>query len=166
MLKGLIGFGANLGDPFLQCKEALSLIQKIPQTRLLKTSRFYRSEPLVLDSSKEVPWYINGVALIETSLPPLQLLDELMAIEKKGGRTRRNKWESRLIDLDLLFIEGVQITSERLTLPHPAIQERAFVLIPLKDVWPEWIHPTLKKTVQELLDSLDAKLKVELFQDR
>lgn len=130
-MRCLIGLGSNLGECRKTLRRALNLMDGITDTELLSVSFFYETEPWgVIDQ----PSYINAVALLETSLEPEVLLDRLQAIETMLGRVRTEHWGSRTIDLDILSIEGVSIKTERLTVPHPLMNERAFVQIPLRDV--------------------------------
>jgi 2-amino-4-hydroxy-6-hydroxymethyldihydropteridine diphosphokinase len=105
-------------------------------------------------------WFVNGVVSLETSMDPRELLDFLLSIERKMGRVREAKWGPRTIDLDILFY-GNQILKETdLQVPHPRLHERRFVLIPLKDVAPDLVHPVLGKTVSEILAELAAGERV------
>jgi len=128
-----IGLGSNLENPQNQIQKAVKSLSGLPQTQYLKDSGLYLSRPLVIegDSSKH-PDYYNAVALIETHLDPLVLLDHLQVIENRQGRVRNKRWESRTIDLDILLYDGLQINNERLQIPHPGITEREFVLYPLQ----------------------------------
>ena len=128
------------------------------------------------------PDYANTVIRVCTDLQPNELLERLHQIESDLGRTRSKRWESRVIDLDLLAVEQqffpdeatvkrwitlplseqMQQAPERLILPHPRIQDRAFVLVPMADVAPDWVHPVLNKTTREMLDHLDPALVAEI----
>lgn len=147
-----IGLGANLGHPLEQCRRALEKIGKISQTELIRSSSVYQTEPLVSEGQDPltVPWYMNAVCEVLTGLTPKKLLTELLDIEKEMGRERRKKWESRLIDLDLLFFDSLVFETKTLKIPHPEIQNRSFVLLPLKEIAPQWVHPLFKKTIEEL----------------
>lgn len=158
-----IGLGANLGNPLSQCRLALEKINQIPETQITRCSSFYKSDPLVPKGVKagSVPEYINAVCEVLTELTTKKLLNELLKIEKEMGRTRREKWESRLIDLDLLSCDTLVQKTEFLTLPHPEIHKRRFVLEPLKEIAPSWSHPESKKTVSKLLVELNDPLNIE-----
>ena len=103
------------------------------------------------------PQFLNGVCQVRTSLAPLALLHILLAIEQEMGRVRLRHWGERNIDLDLLLYEDVVMDTPELTLPHPDMQNRDFVLLPLAEIAPEIIHPTLQKTIHELVICLSAR---------
>lgn len=127
-----IGLGSNLQQPSEQVNQALQQLAKIPRTRLLTASPLYRSVPL---GPADQPDYINAVAALATRLSPLALLDALQAIERQQGRVRESeRWGPRTLDLDLLLYGDQQIHNDRLTVPHPGLGERNFVLYPLYDV--------------------------------
>ena len=127
-----IGLGSNLQTPNEQVNQALQRLAEIPQTRLVTASPLYRSVPL---GPADQPDYINAVAALETRLSPAALLDALQAIEQQQGRTREGaQWGPRTLDLDLLLYGDQQIHTERLTVPHPGLGERIFVLYPLYDI--------------------------------
>lgn len=156
-----IAIGSNLNSPHDQCAKAVRLIGAIKQTDFKQVSSFYQTEPLVLDQTqKNIPWYVNAVCEIATNLDPKVLFDELTGIEREMGRTRNKKWESRIIDLDLLSYDNlVECWVETghalsLQLPHPQMQNRSFVLKPLGEIAPNWVHPVLHKTVMEMLNEL------------
>lgn len=158
-----IALGANLGKPLKQCQQAVEKIQQISQSELMGVSSFYRSEPLVSphEDASIVPQYINAVCKIKTRLSAQTLLDQLLSIEKQMGRTLRKKWESRVIDLDLLFFDALVCETPTLTLPHPEIQNRNFVLEPFKEIAPEWVHPKLGESIQALAKGLKSSSKIE-----
>ncbi|HBF12778.1 MAG TPA: 2-amino-4-hydroxy-6-hydroxymethyldihydropteridine diphosphokinase [Deltaproteobacteria bacterium] len=157
-----IGIGANLGSPLAQCQRALTLLSGHPQLHLVRTSSFYESEPLVPGgvSPKTVPCYVNAVCEMTTELSPAKVLEILIQIEKEMGRERRAKWESRIIDLDFLAYENVVLNSSQLTLPHPEMAHRSFVLVPLCEIAPQWMHPVLKKTVGEMVQLMGQNQKI------
>jgi len=116
-------------------------------------SSLYESEPLVTENQNpvDIPRYINAVLSIQTTLTPETLLAELSKIETLMGRTRIAKWESRLIDLDLLSFDEQILKSENLILPHPEITKRRFVLEPLFEICPQWVHPFTHEKISDLL---------------
>ncbi len=135
MPRAYIGLGANLGDPPSQVRAALARIAGLKGTKLRGQSSLYRSAPL---GGQEQPDYCNAVCEVETDLPPEDLLEQLHAIETALGRERPpQRWASRLIDLDLLLYEGLRVDSGRLTLPHPEMHKRNFVIVPLAQVAPD-----------------------------
>ena len=129
-----VGLGSNLENPIQQVSDALIELNEIPQTRLLKQSQLYRSDPV---DPPGQPDYINAVALLETALEPLDLLDALQSIENAHQRRRIQHWGPRTLDLDLLLYADQQIDLERLQVPHPHKTEREFVLYPLAEIAPE-----------------------------
>ncbi|MDX8395294.1 MAG: 2-amino-4-hydroxy-6-hydroxymethyldihydropteridine diphosphokinase [Mariprofundaceae bacterium] len=146
----LIALGGNLGDVqdnFIAARDDLMTSGCI----LLQSSKIYQTSPI---GPAEQPDYLNAVIEIQTSLSPEQLLAGLHNIENNHGRIRKEHWGARTLDLDLLDYENTITHSATLTLPHPRIQERNFVLRPLCDINPNWQHPLLKQSAQELLANL------------
>jgi 2-amino-4-hydroxy-6-hydroxymethyldihydropteridine diphosphokinase len=138
MVLAYIGLGSNLNAPARQIEQALAALATLPQSRLLRHSALYASPPL---GPPDQPDYLNAVAELETTLSPLNVLDALQAIEQAQGRVRGRHWGERVIDLDLLLYGDVQMQSERLTLPHAGMTERAFVLRPLAELVPNMRLP-------------------------
>lgn len=134
MNRAYIGLGANLNGPAEQIITALQALNQIPQTRLLRWSSLYGSRPL---GPQDQPDYLNAVAEIETSLEPLQLLDQLQAQEKHQGREKLRHWGERCIDLDLLLYGQVILSSNRLNIPHHELKNRSFVVRPLLEIAPD-----------------------------
>ena len=156
-----IGFGSNLGNRLENCTNAIEALAALPECLLLQTSSFYETAPVGL---VEQPSFINGVVLIETARDARWLLGQMLAIETSFGRMRTLKWGPRSIDLDLLFLDNLIIESPGLSVPHPLLHERRFVLEPLNEVAPEFRHPALGKTVAELLADLkDGVQRVEVL---
>lgn len=133
-----VGLGSNLGNPEAQVRRALDALGRIPGARLARHSRLYRSAPVGVPDQ---PDYVNGVALLETRLPALALLDALQAIEVAQGRQRDGtRWGPRTLDLDLLLYGAHRITGPRLEIPHPEMHRRPFVLVPLAEIAPPGLH--------------------------
>ena len=153
-----IGIGSNIGDKVNQCEKAISEILKVDRHKLLAKSSLFKTEPMGYTSQD---WFINGVIKIETDLEPSELLRTLKTIEAQLGRTETFRWGPRTIDLDILFFDDIQIQTGELKIPHPLIQDRKFVLIPLAEIDRHLIHPVLKKTIQQLLDNSMGDQKVE-----
>lgn len=130
-----IGLGSNLEDPESQVKTALRELAELPETNWLEASSLYRSAPLQAEEvSTAQPDYINAVAALDTRLEPWALLDQLQALENRHGRLREEHWGPRTLDLDLLLYGEAQIHDQRLTVPHPGLYERNFVLYPLAEL--------------------------------
>lgn len=153
MTAAYVALGGNLGDPRRQLLDAVDALARLPATRLLRRSRLYRTPPWGV---LEQPPFVNAAALLDTGLEPHALLDGLLAIEQRAGRVRAERNGPRTLDLDLLHMDGVQLDDERLTLPHPRIAERAFVLLPLADLAPDLLLPGQGR-VAELLAAVDAR---------
>lgn len=134
-----IGIGSNLNEPIQQVELALIELQNLAHTSLVKRSTLYRSSPL---GPANQPDYINAVAVLNTDLSPIELLDQLQAIENKQGRLRTSeRWGPRTLDLDILLYDNEQIETERLSIPHSGIYDRAFVLYPLYDCVSDLVLP-------------------------
>jgi 2-amino-4-hydroxy-6-hydroxymethyldihydropteridine diphosphokinase len=158
--RAYIGIGSNLGRKKENYLEALDRIARIPGTRITKESSLYESEPL--GDSKE--WYVNGAIEIETDLKPEDLLKKLKNIERVMGRKKvRKRWGARVIDLDILLYGDQKLEKRSLKVPHPEIQKRKFVLIPLSEIAPQVIHPVLDATISELLVSVKDDKRVSLM---
>ena len=131
MIRAYIGLGANLGDPEQQLRRALQLLDTMAGITIRTVSPTYRSAPL---GPPGQPDYLNATAALDTGLQPLALLDALQAVERTLGRERGERWGPRRIDLDLLLYDGEIIDDPRLSVPHPELAQRNFVLQPLIDL--------------------------------
>lgn len=127
-----VGLGANLGDAQATLAAALLSLRGLPRTQVQRVSAFYRTAPI----DSHGPDYVNAVAALDTNLPPLDLLAQLQAIENAFGRERPYRNAPRTLDLDLLLYANERIASPTLTVPHPRMHERAFVLVPLAEIAP------------------------------
>lgn len=159
--RAYIAIGSNLGDRKANFLEAVERIGKLPGTRVIKQSSLYESEPL----SDDVNWYLNAVVEIETEYSVADLLKKLLAIEAAMGRKRikGKRWGSRIIDLDIAFFNNEIVDKRNLKVPHPEAHNRKFVLAPMSELAPQFMHPRLAKTISELLASLRYPKKVHLF---
>jgi 2-amino-4-hydroxy-6-hydroxymethyldihydropteridine diphosphokinase len=156
-----IGFGSNLGDRLNNCRNAIGALAALPPCSLLKTSSFYETSPVGL---VEQPTFINGVVLLETTEDAHWLMQQMQEIEKTFGRIRTLKWGPRSIDLDLLFFDDQIINTPELSVPHPSLHERRFVLEPLNEVAPDFRHPSLGKSVADLRNDLkEGDQRVEVL---
>jgi len=148
--------GANLGKRFDQIQSAFDKVEK-QVGKVIQHSSIYETAAWGVEDE---PSYLNQVLHVETRLKPLEVLEKINLIESQLGRTRNLKWESRLIDIDILFYEDLCIESPKLTVPHPYLHLRKFTLIPLTEIAPKLIHPVLKKSSMELLHELKDDLEV------
>jgi len=153
-----IGIGSNIGDKLNNCKKAISEILKVDRHKLLAKSSLFKTQPVGYTSQD---WFVNGVIKIETDLEAPELLHTLKTIESQMGRSESFRWGPRTIDLDILFFDHIEIQTEDLQIPHPLIQNRRFVLVPLVEIDRNLTHPVLKKTIQELLTNLREDQGVE-----
>lgn len=152
MVRAYIGLGSNLDDPVRQLHRALASLAQLPHSRLAGCSRFYRSAPL---GPQDQPDYVNAVAALDTSLPAEALLDALQTIETAQGRVRLRRWGPRTLDLDLLLYGNEVLATSRLSVPHPGLSERNFVLYPLYELAPDLRLPD-GRALAELLVRCDA----------
>jgi len=141
MVRAYIGLGSNLADPLRQIHQALAALQDLPGSRLVAQSACYRSTPL---GGAAQPDYVNAVAALDTCMAPHALLGCLQRIEKRQGRARTGtRWEPRTLDLDILLFGDLQLDEPALTIPHPGLPQRDFVLYPLQEIAPGLIVPGL-----------------------
>ena len=166
-----IGLGTNLGDRRANFRKATELIKALPDTRITRHSSLYESEP----HGRARNWFVNGVVEIQTTLDPNELLKSLQKIEITMGRRKteakvtkkadRDRGVSRIIDLDILFY-GTEVVDERkLKIPHPELANRKFVLLPLSELTPAYVHPGLGQTVSEMLVACKDDKKIHLFKN-
>ena len=147
-----IALGGNLGNSQRILSDAIAVIDRVPAIEVSARSHFYRTAPV----GPPQPDYINACILIKTALSPMALLQQLLAIENQFGRVRQVRWGARSLDLDLLFYGDRTLNILGLTVPHPRLHERPFVLVPLMDIAPDWQHPVLAQTTEQLLAQLST----------
>jgi 2-amino-4-hydroxy-6-hydroxymethyldihydropteridine diphosphokinase len=145
-VRAAIGLGANLGDPAAAIARAVDAIARLRGCSLAAVSPYYRTAPV--DATG--PDFVNAVALVDTTRPPAELLVQLLAIEQQAGRERPSRNAPRTLDLDLLLYGDARVDTPALQVPHPRMHLRAFVLVPLLDVWPDAMVPG-KGAVRDLL---------------
>ena len=151
--RAYIGIGSNLDDPVAQVRAAIDRLAHIPQTRLQQASPLYRNPPM---GPADQPDYVNAVGAIDTALAPSILLSELQALEADAGRQRNGqRWGPRPLDLDILLYADLRQATPTLTIPHPGLPSRAFVLYPLADIAPGLDVPG-HGPLASLLDGVDA----------
>ena len=157
MHRAYLLIGSNQGNRILFLKKATQLL-KSKAGKLIKKSSIYETAAW---GKEGLPAHLNQALLIQTSLSAIELLKEIHQIEKKLGRQRQEKWGCRTIDIDIIYYDDAIIQTESLTIPHPLLQERRFVLKPLQEIAPNFQHPILQKTNQELLNITQDSLPVQ-----
>lgn len=153
MPQAIIALGSNMGDKEKNIKTALKKM-KDRELNIIKVSSIIQTEPY---GYKKQDVFLNGACIVETRLPPKELLSELLSIEKEMGRKRITHWGPRNIDLDIIFYEDAIIDENMLKIPHPDAHNRTFVLGPICEISPSFVHPIYKKTVKQLYDELITK---------
>lgn len=151
-----IGLGSNLGDRENYVGDAVYKVSQIKGIELIRQSSIYETEP---EGILNQPKFLNCVIEVKASLTPLQLLQKLQEIEVELGRVRTRRWGARTIDLDILFYGGLTVKEPNLEIPHPRIANRRFVLEPLAELIPDFKHPVLAKSMNELKEELFLSVK-------
>jgi 2-amino-4-hydroxy-6-hydroxymethyldihydropteridine diphosphokinase len=144
-----LSLGSNVGDRQAQLQDAQARLDATG--RVVAASSFYETEPVEFTQQ---PWFLNCAVALETGKTPQELMAGILRVEQEMGRLRLQKKGPRSIDIDILLFDGTLIDSTDLTIPHPALHQRRFVLEPLAEIAPEVLHPVLKKTIRELRDAL------------
>lgn len=148
-----ISVGSNIGDKLLNCNYGINSLAGSGASVIKARSNFYKTSPV---DYREQEWFVNAVVKIETELVPSALLNEMFSIQVRAGRTSDTvRFGPRVLDLDIILYDDVVIDSPGLTIPHPRMHKRLFVLKPLCDIDPTVIHPVLKRDLKYLLDNLD-----------
>ena len=147
-----IALGSNLGDSHTILEAALETLAQTPDITLQARSSWYQTKAV----GPPQPDYLNGCALLHVQTPPQMLLKTLLLIEAKFGRLRRERWGPRSLDLDLLLYDDLVLDTPTLQLPHPRMNDRAFVLVPLAEIAPNWIEPVSGKAIAELVQAVDC----------
>ncbi len=157
MQKAVLSLGSNLGDRVNNLKNAIIEINKQIGFSIAISS-FYVTEPW---GKTDVPDYINIVAIIQTNLSARMLLQKCLAIEEKAGRVRMEKYGSRTLDIDILYYNNAVIDDDDLQVPHPRMFLRKFVLLPLMEIWPDFLDPLTGKTISQFLEQIDDSLFIK-----
>lgn len=163
-----LGLGSNLGDRIGYVQQAVQFLKDADHITVKETSSFYETEPVGLVSEK---WFVNAVVCIETSLEPEELLIICMDIERKLGRVRdpdlgNPAYQSRTLDVDVLFYDDMILAADMIIVPHPKVHERAYALVPMLEINPEYIHPILGQSVSDIHRSLVDPEEVFLYGTR
>jgi 2-amino-4-hydroxy-6-hydroxymethyldihydropteridine diphosphokinase len=166
-----LSLGSNLGDRENHLRDAITRL--VAHGRIIAVSSFYETEPVEFTDQ---PWFLNCAVALKTTESPAQLMESVLRIELEMGRQRTEKKGPRTIDIDIVFFGDAIVNTPELTIPHPAMQDRRFVLEPLAEIAPELRHPALRKTVRELCHALpsgpavrlvpNSRLEVEAETDR
>ena len=152
MAKCAIALGSNLGNSLDTVTNALKSLANIPGIDLVATSSWYHTKPI----GPPQPDYVNGCAVLQVQLQPAELLTLLQGIELQFGRVRTEKWGARTLDLDILLYDDLVMNTANLIIPHPYFTKRAFVLLPLAEIAPNWIEPMSKKAIAQLAKEVDC----------
>jgi len=147
-----IALGSNLGESQHILEAALARLDAMPNIQVTARSPWYRTAPV----GPPQPDYLNGCALLATTLEPEALLDVLLATEAQFGRVRTTRWGARTLDLDLLLMGDRILDTPRLQLPHPRLTERAFVLVPLAAIAPDWVEPRSGRAIADWVQAVDC----------
>jgi len=157
-VRAFVGLGSNLGEREAMIRLALDDLARLPQTTLVRASSLYDTEPT---GDVDQPNFLNAVAQLDTELTARQLLWNLLLIEKRLGRVRTQKWGPRTIDLDLLLFGSQVVEEDDLSVPHPELTRRSFVLVPLVELDPLLVHPVTGETLLDLLSRLNTRPPVK-----
>ena len=154
MMDVYLGLGSNVGDRERQMRLALEWIDQVEGVSIKKISRFYKTKAV---STTPQPDFLNAAVYLQTVLTPDELFTIFWEMEKKSGRKTKGNYDPRPLDIDILFYGTQIICSESLTIPHPLLQDRLFVLIPLAEIAPDFLHPILDISVVDLKRRLEKK---------
>lgn len=163
MARAFLSLGSNIDDRLSYIQQAVSALNMINEINVIKSSSFYETEPWGVKNQK---WFLNAAVAIDTTLEPLDLLRTIQMIEKQLGRNRllEERWHERTIDIDILMYDDkIFSIPDILTVPHPYMHKRAFVLVPMLEVKSDLVHPVFQKTISELYDELNNPEDIFLY---
>lgn len=147
-----IALGSNLGNSLEILEGALDALRQTPGVMVEACSSWYRTAPI----GPSQPDYLNGCAVLSVQMSPYKLLATLQGIENQFGRVRKERWGPRTLDLDVILFEGVTLNTPELQIPHPRMSQRAFVLVPLAEIAPDWVDPVSGQTIRQLEQMVDG----------
>ncbi|MDF5721586.1 MAG: 2-amino-4-hydroxy-6-hydroxymethyldihydropteridine diphosphokinase [Rhizonema sp. PD37] len=147
-----IALGSNMGNSWATLEAAIETLAQTPGILLQARSRWYKTKAI----GPTQPDYLNGCVLLQVDMLPQVLLETLLQIEKKFGRVRLEHWGPRSLDLDLLLFDDLIVNTPNLQVPHPRMRERAFVLVPLAEIAPDWVEPVCGYKIKELVQKVDC----------
>lgn len=148
----VIALGGNIGDSQAIFTAAIEILAKTPGIKLQAKSSWYITKAV----GPPQPDYLNGCAILQVEMSPQLLLETLLATEQKFGRVRQQRWGARSLDLDLLLYDDLIMDTPNLQIPHPRMRERAFVLVPLAEIAPDWVEPISGRVIKDLLKEVDC----------
>ena len=161
--KAYIALGSNMGDRFGYLTEAIILLERHEDISVVNTSSVYETDPVGYTDQGQ---FLNMAIKVETSLEPVELLDTCLEIELKLDRKREMKWGPRTLDLDILLFNHENVETEKLTIPHPRMSERAFVILPLIEMEPNLTLPTIKEPLKNCLLSIPDREGVRIWKQK
>lgn len=153
-----VGMGSNLGDRASMLNRAARELGRVPGVKLLACSPVYETDPV---GKPDQPRFLNAACEIQTALAPADLMRELLSIEERLGRTRSERWGPREIDLDILLYDGLVLENPDVTVPHPELERRRFVLVPLRELDRDVVHPVSGRTIGELAEACSEEGRVQ-----
>jgi len=163
MNKSFLSLGSNLGDRLNYLEKAIDLLKKTEGVNIIKISSVYETEPV---GYKEQPSFLNLVVEIETEIEPEDLLKRCKEIESSLGRTKREKWREREIDIDIIFYNNLIIEKDYIVIPHKELYYRKFVLLPLCEIDPDFICPKTKKSIRTLFNFCNDSSIIKVFNNK